>query len=67
MPFGQHIADDGGLNLREQTRCKGNFARKLYDGFGQFFQEQSPRQGWETTQHGFSPVENRLETVVDYD
>ena len=37
-----------------------------YDGFGQLIQQQSPRQGWETTLHGCSEVENRLETVVDY-
>ncbi|MCY3994420.1 MAG: hypothetical protein OXF50_24565 [Caldilineaceae bacterium] len=47
-------------------RCEGNFSRKLYDGFGQLFQEQSPRQGWETAQDGCSAVENQLETVVNY-
>ena len=47
-------------------RCEGNFARKLYDGFGRLIQEQAPRQGWETTQHGCSTVDNQLETVVDY-
>ncbi len=47
-------------------RCEGNFARSLYDGFGRLIQQQTPRQGWETTQHGRSEVENRLETVVDY-
>ena len=51
---------------QSRPRCEGNFVRKLYDGFGQLVQQQSPRQGWETTQHGCSDVENRLETVVDY-
>ena len=51
---------------QSQPRCEGNFVRKLYDGFGQLIQQQSPRQGWETTLHGCSEVENRLETVVDY-
>ena len=51
---------------QSQPRCEGNFVRKLYDGFGQLIQQQSPRQGWQTTLHGCSEVENRLETVVDY-
>ena len=46
--------------------CEGNFARTLYDGFGRLIQQQSPRQGWETAQHGCSAVDNQLETVVDY-
>ena len=46
--------------------CEGNFARTLYDGFGRLIQQQSPRQGWETRQHGCSAVDNQLETVVDY-
>ena len=51
---------------RGLPRCEGNFVRKLYDGIGRLIQEQAPRQGWETTQHGFSTVDNQLETVVDY-
>ena len=51
---------------RGLPRCEGNFVRKLYDGIGRLIQEQAPRQGWETTQHGCSTVDNQLETVVDY-
>ena len=51
---------------QSQPRCEGNFVRKLYDGFGQLIQVQSPRQGWETRLGGCSDVENALETVVDY-
>ena len=51
---------------QSQPRCEGNFVRKLYDGFGQLIQEQTPRQGWQTRMGGCSDVENALETVVDY-
>ncbi|MCY3708650.1 MAG: hypothetical protein OXG26_07100, partial [Caldilineaceae bacterium] len=65
-PWGSMGQNANVVVTRSQPRCEGNFVRKLYDGFGQLIQEQTPRQGWQTRMGGCSDVENPLETVVDY-
>lgn len=65
-PWGSMGQNANVVVTQSQPRCEGNFVRKLYDGFGQLIQEQTPRQGWQTRLGGCSDVENPLETVVDY-
>jgi len=65
-PWGSMGQNANVVVTQSQPRCEGNFVRKLYDGFGQLIQEQTPRQGWQTRMGGCSDVENALETVVDY-
>jgi RHS repeat-associated protein len=47
-------------------RCQGNFVRKLYDGFGQLIQTQSPQHNWSVVVDGCGTANSTPQVVVDY-
>jgi len=47
-------------------RCDGNFTRKLYNGFGQLVQMQTPQESWALSVDGCNKTTNVAEIVTDY-
>jgi len=66
FPYGYSGSQANVVVEWHHPRCRGNFSRKLYNGFGELIQEQGPDENWTTNMDGCNPGSAGGEVVVTH-